>query len=280
MESNKIPKNCKSITLSSGLEITYCEFGEENSEIVVAGAFYFHTFTPVLEELAKKYHVYGVVMRITGEGTEFNADGSINWGRQWGKEIYEFVQAMNIKKFHYVGKCHGANPGWYFIKEHPEMLDTFTSFYMAPHLCPRNSMQWIEVPKELGPMGLLQRSIRKQENVPLKLAEVQTLSVNGGPEAGEASGAGSYGDAPELMWNSLEECEQTLVNIKTPVLFVFGTDDILFHDYYDSNLKAIQTVPNAKTVILQGERHLMEMDCPDRMASEVMFFIDESRKNY
>ena len=69
-------------------------------------------------------------------------------------------------------------------------------------------------------------------------------------------------------------------SIKTPVLLVFGTEDILFHDYYDSNLKAMQIIPGVKTVLLQGERHLMEMDCPERMASETFFFIDESRKNY
>lgn len=283
MEANKVSKNGRSVVLDNGLEVTYCEFGEENKEVVLSGALYFHTFTPVLEELAKRYHVYGVVMRTGGEGTELNADGSVNWGRQWGWEMAEFAKAMGIEKFHYVGKCHGTIPGWYMIKEHPEMLETFCSFYMAPHLCPRNSRQWIEIPKAEGPMGMLKRTMRKQENIPLKIAEVQTLGVSaaGGPEVGAPElESGKYGDAPELIWNSSEDCERDMKNIKTPVLFVFGTEDILFHDYYDSNLKAMQIIPRAKTVLLQGERHLMEMDCPDRMASEAFFFIDESKKNY
>ncbi|MGI6212456.1 MAG: alpha/beta fold hydrolase [Anaerovoracaceae bacterium] len=283
-EEKKISKNGKSITLSSGLEISYCEFGEENEEIVLSGAFYFHTFTPVLEELAKRYHVYGVVMRLGGEGTQLNADGSVNWCRQWGDDLYQFCRAMNITRFHYVGKCHGTNPGWYMIKEHPEMLKTFTSFYLAPHLCPRNSQQWVEIPKEIGRLAFLGRCMRKQENIPVKIAEVQTL----GPElaaalsAGETGGIGigQYAESPQLIWDSLEECEEAMKTIHTPVMFAFGTDDILYHDYYDSNLKAMEIVPKARTVLLQGERHLMEMDCPDRMASEVFFFIDESKKNY
>ncbi|MBV4429659.1 alpha/beta fold hydrolase [Clostridium tyrobutyricum] len=195
MEVNKVSKNGKSIVLNNGLELTYCEFGEENNEIIISGAFYFHTFTPVLEELAKRYHVYGVVMRMDGKATEHNKDGSVNWSRQWGKDIYEFAKVMGINKFHYVGKCHGTNPGWYMVKEHPEMMDTFCSFYMAPHLCPRNSEQWIEIPKLQGPMGLLSRSMRKQENIPLKIAEVQTLgsAAGGGPEAGTHSDVGKYG---------------------------------------------------------------------------------------
>ena len=251
--------------------------------MILTGALYFHTFIPVLEELAKRYHVYGVVMRTGGEGTELNADGIVYWGRQWGKEMYDFAEAMGIEKFHYVGKCHGAIPGWYMIKEHPEMLETFCSFYMTPHLCPRNSEQWIEIPKKEGPMGMLKRVMRKQENIPLKIAEVKSLGISaaGGPEVGPPElESGKYGDAPKLIWDSLEDCERDMKNIKTPILFVFGTEDILFQDYYDSNLKAMQIVPRAKTILLQGERHLMEMDCLDRMVSEACFFIEESKKNY
>lgn len=47
--------------------------------MVVTGAFYFHTFMPVVEELAKRYHVYGVVMRLGGPTTEFELDGSVNY---------------------------------------------------------------------------------------------------------------------------------------------------------------------------------------------------------
>lgn len=284
MESHKVSKNGMSLTLDNGLVLTYCEFGTEHEEVVVSGAFYFHTFTPVLEELAKRYHVYGVVMRINEDGpiTQRNTDGSVNWGRQWGEDIYRFTQALGVEQFHYVGKCHGANPGWYLLKEHPEVLYTLGSFYMAPHLCPRNSHRWTEVPAREGPMALIGLSMRHQERIPLKIAEVRTLgeAAGGGPEAaGGDPDVGKYGESPELIWDTLEECEVSLKNIETPVLLVFGTDDLLFQDHLDSNLKAMGTIRRAKTVLIQGERHLMEMDCPERMAREMSFFIDESKKN-
>ena len=59
MERNKVAKNCKSVFLDNGVEITYTEFGEENEEIIISSAIYIHTWSPVLEELGKKYHVYG-----------------------------------------------------------------------------------------------------------------------------------------------------------------------------------------------------------------------------
>ena len=70
MEANKIKGEAKSLILNNGVELTYCELGKDNKEVIVSGAFYFHTFMPVLEELAKKFHVYGVVMRMDGKVTE------------------------------------------------------------------------------------------------------------------------------------------------------------------------------------------------------------------
>ena len=41
-----------SVVLPNGKEVTYCERGAEHKEVVITGAFYFHTFMPVVEELA------------------------------------------------------------------------------------------------------------------------------------------------------------------------------------------------------------------------------------
>ena len=37
--------------LPNGREVTYCERGENNPEVLITGAFYFHTFMPVVEYL-------------------------------------------------------------------------------------------------------------------------------------------------------------------------------------------------------------------------------------
>lgn len=187
-------------------------------------------FTPVLQELSKRYHVYGVIMRMSENtaDSEYNADGTINWSRQWGKDIFQFTEKMGIKKFHYVGKCHGTNPGWYLLKEHPELLLTFSSFYMAPHLCLRTENQWTEIAQKEGQAALLSKSIRHQDRIPLKIAEIKTLGkgAEGGPEAGGGSRAVSmYGESPELIWGSLDACEKDLSQTHIPVLLVFGTED-------------------------------------------------------
>ena len=67
MEAKKIKGQALSIVLPNGQEVTYCERGAENKEVLITGAFYFHTVMPVVEALGKKYHVYGIVMRISGD---------------------------------------------------------------------------------------------------------------------------------------------------------------------------------------------------------------------
>lgn len=65
-----------------------------------------------------------------------------------------------------------------------------------------------------------------------------------------------------------------------PIAYLFGSDDPLFDDYYDSNLYAIKITKNSRTTILQGERHLMEIDVPKRVANETKLFIQNSQINY
>lgn len=273
MEANKIKDEAKSLTTKSGVELTYCEKGQEHDEVIIAGAFYFHTFMPVIDELARHYHVYGVVMRTGGEGDEKNSDGSINWARQWGRDVYEFAESLGIKQFHYAGKCHGTVPGWYLLKEHPEKLLSFASFFLAPHLKPQVSNKWVELLSGGDASKMMAAAIRKPEGLALKMEELKSVGKI------EADGALlTYGGFPERIWESIEACERDLRQTKVRVGFLFGTDDPLYTDHLESNRYIVKVVPKCRYVILQGERHLMELDCPKRVAREIMMNINESKE--
>ncbi|MBP2634012.1 MAG: hypothetical protein H6Q70_4640 [Firmicutes bacterium] len=275
MEANKIKGEAKALQLDNGVELTYCERGRENKEVLITGAFYFHTVMPVIEKLAERYHVYGIVMRFDGHTDELNEDGTTNWTRQWGKDVYDFSQKMDISKFHYMGKCHGTVPGWYMVKEHPEVLDTFASLFLTPHVCEQNSANWYKLLSGNDTTEMMRVAMRKPEGLKSKMEEMATIGDN-------ASGPvlALYAASPEKVWPDRESCTKALQEIMIPIAYLFGTDDPLFEDYYDSNMYAIKNTKGARTVILHGERHLMELDCPDRVASEVLNFIDESRKSY
>ncbi len=286
METRLVGKNAKKLALNNGIELEYCEFGEENDEILVMGYFYYHSVLPLAEKLAEKFHVFGVVMRMDGPVTQYASDGTPHWAYQWGEDVYQFCVEMGIKKFHYFGKCHGVIPGWYLVKNHPEMLDTFSSTYLAPHIAGGAPVKWVENAK-LAPADMIKNTMRRTDKAYLKQQEVQKLNAGIGGTEGQSVAdspsmaiAARYAACPELLWNSIEECKVCLENVDVPVLLLFGTEDILFQDFKESNFACAQMIKGAKTVLLQGEKHLFEIDCPERFASEIYFFIDESKKNY
>ncbi|MBP3254195.1 MAG: alpha/beta hydrolase [Bacteroidales bacterium] len=276
MEDYKIKGEAKSVVLDNSVELTYLELGENNEEVLISGAFFFYTFTPVLEKLAQRYHVYGVVMRFTGITDQKDSLGRVHWGNQWGKDIYDFATKLGIKRFHYVGKCHGTIPGWYLFRNHREMLIDFASFFLAPHLKKQVSDKWFDLLK--NPKNMMAAAIRNVEKgLPKKMEEMNALHKE---DMAEAWAIKEYAGCPEKLWNSLDECEQDLKNCDIPVGFLFGSDDPFFQDHYDSNMYIWQVVKGCHFVMLNGEKHLMEIDVPERVADEVLTFIDQAHKNY
>jgi len=297
MKDRKLAENGKFVTLDNGMQMGYCEFGEENEEIIVVGAFYYISFNIFLKILAKKYHVYGVLMRMGGEGTERNADGTVNWIRQWGVDTYQVTQKLGLKKFHFVGKCHGVMPGWYMIKEHPEVILSMSSISQSMHVCDADSNLWFELLAKEGPLFAL-RGIKKTKLLALKAEEAKiaglTLALSQTenvpvpetdetdyvPEPPKDPSLGYYGSHAEAMFNSREEVKEFMENIKTPVLHVFPTEDVLHWDFKTANITAAHIIPGARSVFLQGERHLIEMDMPELLAREVDFFIQGTKLPY
>jgi hypothetical protein len=64
------------------------------------------------------------------------------------------------------------------------------------------------------------------------------------------------------------------------VLQVFATEDIFYWDWKTAHESSFYGIPGARTVLLQGERHLMEMDMPELLAKEVDFFIERTKMDY
>ena len=258
----------ESILLDNGVELTYCELGQENAEIMLFPGFYFYTFYDVAKILAQKYHVYCVVMRFNGKETQ-TADGKNQWHLQWGEDIYQFCLAKNLTKFHYFGKCHGTIPGWYLAKYHPEMMETFCSFTLAPHVYRPEDNVWVTNLAKGAP-GLME-AMRDPSKFPRKAYEVQKLGADfSSPVIPE------FGGSPEKYFSSSEELQNFLTTeISVPVCYLFGSADPLFHDFESSNIWAMLHTKNSRSVILEGERHLMECDDPEMIAWEAFKFIEK-----
>lgn len=277
MESNKVAYGAKSFVLKNGVELTYCEQGENNSEVLITAAFFFHTAMPLIELLAEKYHVYGIIMRFDDKTDQLNEDGTTNWTRQWGADVYRFAQENGIDKFKYFGKCHGTVPGWYLVKEHPEMLESFASFFLAPHIKEQNSNTWFELAEGEDLSKMMAAALRKPKSgTKKKMDEMTSLgtAIKYQPIIEE------YAASPESIWDSKDEAAEALLNVDIPIGYMFANEDPVFNDHYDSNLWAIMNTRRARTVILTGEKHLMELDSPERIVNELFKFFEEAAIDY
>ena len=232
---------------------------------------------PVVEGLAKRYHVYAIVMRFDGKTDCLNDDGTTHWAKQWGKDIYDFSQEMGIERFHYIGKCHGTIPGWWLFKEHPEVLIDFSAFFLGPHTLPSNSNKWTELLTSGNMKEMMAVAMKNVESgLKKKMEEMKCIGPNAGGEA-----TMKYGGYPEMIWdNDIKTMEEDLRNATVPIGYLFGSDDPLFRDHYDSNMRLPFITKNCHFTILNGEKHLMELDCPERIVDEAFFFIDQAHKKY
>ena len=274
-EDPRCADNCHAVTLDNGVDLPYVEFGEENEEVIVSGAAYFITFNTFLKDLAKDYHVYGFIMRSghTDEGVPaeiYDEEGDIHWTRQWGKDIYEATQKLGLKQFNYVGKCHGVMPGYWLLRNHPETLLSLVSISQSMHAVPADSDMWNKLQKEEGPNFSL-RTMRKKEGLALKAKEVQTIGLNIGRQDPKDNYWGSHAEA---VCDSPEEVQELLLNNTVPMFYMFATDDILYNDFHTANVWAMENTAHSRSVILQGERHLFEMDIPHKMAWETLRFLE------
>ncbi|MDO4290402.1 MAG: alpha/beta hydrolase [Eggerthellaceae bacterium] len=279
MESNLVRGPAESFTTSYGAEIVYCERGNKNGRPVILPGFFLITFMDIIDALSDDFHVYGMVMRMDGPGNCLEADGSVNWAHQWGADEYELARHLELEKFAHFGKCHGSIPGWWMAKNHPEMLEGLASYFLAPHVKPQNANKFIDLMIEADRAWAMAEQIRRPETgLPKKMEEVGAIGAGGDDPVQTQKVVGTiakYGGYPEMAWDTQEECAEFLRNISIPVDYLFGTEDPLFHDWYDNNIWVIGNTRGAHAAILQGECHLMEIDCPERVANEFKAFMAE-----
>lgn len=250
----------KKITIESGVELTYYELGENNEEVLIVGQWYYNTFMDWLRALAKDFHVYAIVLRGDGPVDQFAEDGLPYWEKQWGEDIYRFSKAIGVSKFIYGGKCHGSFPSWYLAKEHKDSLKAIIASSWVPNRAPvlaQKAAVWGKAITE-DRRGAISTSTRFEENVDLKLLEMETIDAN-------AMIAMKHMQ-PLSGLAGTEEIYDYLSSIEIPVMVTAGYDDPLMD--IPTLVEICNHIKKCKVVLYPGERHFYEMDIPERLASE------------
>jgi len=96
----------------------------------------------------------------------------------------------------------------------------------------------------------------------------------------QVPGISRYARASRQLAVGIDDCREALLNLDVPVCYMFGSEDPVFADHLDSSIWAIKHTRHTRTVILNGERHLMEIDAPERVAQECIDFFDSARTDW
>lgn len=208
-------------------------------------------------------------MRSNGITSKVASDGEVDWSAQWCDDICQFAYDLGIEKFIYFGKCHGSMPGWKLLQEHPELLNAFIPISMIPasHLLTSpHLMKMIGLRnEENGLMKFIKATVRKRESVAIKINEMKTLGPDG---LMTSKHMGSFTE-----FEDYEDVLEYMSHINVPMLMIYGTEDPGYKDWTEQIFKLAAVVPDMKLVTFQGERHLFEIDVPDKIDNEVIFYL-------
>lgn len=267
----------KSITLKNGVALSYYEFGAGNKDVMIISQLYFITYRAWLEAMADRFHIYAIAMRMDdahGPISEYWDDGAIYWPAQWAEDINGFAEEKGIEHYIYCGKCHGTTPSWVLLKRYPEKLKAVITMSLMPF----NRDGIIPLPRKAFVnmiMGYPDKTLPKPDptcrhpecNYSLKECEMATVDYSAFQKI---SSHPSF--FPLAEYKTREEVLAFMDTVKTPILFYYGSKD---HMYEDWAIEAAMHAENGKIVIVNGERHLCELDIPERMALDCIAFIDQ-----
>ena len=250
----------KKIVVEGGAELTYYELGTENEEPLIVGQWYYNTMMPFLRCLAKDFHVYALILRGDGPVDQYTESGEPYWEKQWVEDIYRFAQALNVGKFFYAGKCHGSFPGWRLVKDHGDILKGFIASSWVPNKAPILGQKAIAWRDNIiaDRAGTIATSIRFEENVRLKVEEMDTIDAS--------KMLGLTTSQPLNQLKSPDEITEFLSGLTLPIMVTAGYDDPLMD--IPTLVSICQNLPKAKVVLYPFERHFYEMDVPEKLASE------------
>ncbi|SEJ67714.1 hypothetical protein SAMN05660742_11397 [Propionispira arboris] len=107
-------------------------------------------------------------------------------------------------------------------KEHPEVMDTFASFFLTPHVSEQNSANWYKLLSGNRTTEMMRVTMRKPEGMKAKIEEMESIGSNASVPI-----IALYGALPEKIWPNRESCAKALQKMMVPVEYLFGTQDPL-----------------------------------------------------
>jgi branched-chain amino acid transport system permease protein len=253
----------------SGLKMHYVVHGNGPETILLvhgnlASLRWWEKLLPLLPD---KYRVIAVDLRGCGQSEHTNDGYTV---AQFAQDIFQFVKAMNLTKFHLLGHSLGGQTSLFFAIEHPEYLQTLAiadSVPAAGYHLDDEARAFFEV-------------LRTDKQV-LREAMVNCMPYNQDQEFLDKVWEDAMGCAPQVFTENAESCHNTVIidkvgGIDVPTLIMHGREDIIIP--LDSIETTIKAMPKAKVVIFEKSGHSPQIEVPIQFSQEYLSFLNEYSK--
>lgn len=256
-----------------GVEIFYEEYGEGDRYLLCTQIG--HSLYSMEKELAKRgFHVFLLTNRGFGRSTHVFGDPGQNWYDMWADDVAAFADCKGIGTFCYCGASHGAGTGWHLVLRHPERVECFFAVVPGPHSLDEGSMSY----RNMIELGLVEPKPMVMPTDDPVLAERRRLSGAFEQKKHQEPDYDKVFNAPEIKsieygrplayLGNEEKLKEALKTIRTPVLILGGTDDVISRP--DLMMRTAGCLKNCKSVIFSGFGH--GLDVYEEMAEEAIRF--------
>ncbi len=265
------PQSCQ----VAGHKMVYYRAGHGETVFLVHGiTTYSFIWRNLFAELAAKYDVIAVDLLGCGI-SDMPLDVSYAV-KDHAERLGEFISALGIDKFHFVGHDLGGGMGQIFAIKHPELLFdlslinsvAYDFWPVQPITAMRTPIvrQFLMASLDLGTFRLIvKRGIYHKENVTDELMDLfmQPLQTSTGRKA-------FLHFARCLDNHNLLEIADDLRQLRLPVLIIRADDDPYLSAAISIKLHA--EIPASRLVKIPHSGHFIQEDVPERLVAELFSF--------
>ena len=201
-----------------------------------------------------------------GHGGTEATDGRYNFDLLVA-DIVGLMDAVSIKRTHFVGISMGGMTGLALAQKHPDRVDRLAACDCGPASSPQSSQQWeerIAIAQKEGMEPLVDLTAQRwfppdyPENDPAFQKARQMIRAT--PVKGFIGCAGALANF---------DLRPGLANIKAPTLCIVGSRDATL-----PGMKGINaTVPGSKLVEIEGAGHLSNLEQPQKFTRALQQFL-------
>jgi steroid delta-isomerase-like uncharacterized protein len=274
-----MPPVVRSVELPGRLKLPYVEQGDPSGvPVVLLHGFLdsWRSFEPVLSHLPESIHAFALTQRGHGDASRPTTGYSV---RDFAVDLAAFLEVLRLEAAVIVGHSMGSAVTLRFAIDHPDRTSGLVLLGASASLRANSNARetWNALLSELtDPVDpeFIREGLKNTLAQPVPQALFESLA-----RENLKVPTFVWRAALDARWRAEGDFAGDLSKIRVPTLIVWGDRDVR---YPRSEQEAIAAaIPDSRLVVYPGAGHLLHVEEPDRVASDLKSFIaDVETKNH